>query len=732
MNNHGETKNEMEIGSIFEIDPARAKEAQEERPLRLPQVEKYGKRNCCFTASGREAIGLCLKSLAAARPDLKKRCLMPAYMCESVFFPFLQNGWKLIFYAVDRGLSSCGEEVFSLARQHDPGLIFLHPYYGADTCRELQRQLQTLRKNGILLMEDVTQSYYLETAGREADFVVGSLRKWHPIPDGGFAASDLPLLEELLESGEEYGRARLAPLTQKWEFLHGEANEAERAKRKEAFLAKNRGLEEELDRYQGLRRMSGLSRSMLAAVDDLDARKKRAENYQYLYEKTSNMHCVRPILPSQENEAPLYFAVYARDRDELQAFLRDRDIYAPVLWPVGAANREAQGGDESYIYSHMLALPIDQRYGRAEAARIAEALLSYENRPVIGIRADLNDTVATGHIMRCVTIAKQLKKRGCRVLFFTADEESDETLSQAGMEWICLHTRWNRMEEELPQLKELLAQTGVETLLVDSYQAPPAYFAALQGSVRLACIDDCFDAVYPVDLLINYNAYHVRFPYEKAYGGRAKLLLGTAYVPLREEFGAPRERDMDAPDKPFSILLASGGGDSCNALLGILQEAFAGDWFPDAAFHVVVGKGHPKWEELSAFAAAHPRVLLYRPCEDMAGLMAACDAAVSAAGTMLFELSAMQAPTVFFVAADNQRYDSEFFATNGRMLFAGDIRQDREGCIRAICESLLRLKEDDALRERMKAKLAAVTDGAGAARIAEEILGLSERKRREV
>jgi len=115
---------------------------------------------------------------------------------------------------------------------------------------------------------------------------------------------------------------------------------------------------------------------------------------------------------------------------------------------------------------------------------------------------------------------------------------------------------------------------------------------------------------------------------------------------------------------------------------------------------------------------------VYRPCHDMAGLMADCDAAVSAAGTMLFELCAMRVPTVFFQSADNQRYDREFFEAGERMIFAGDMTQDRDICIDKICEGLKRLVADAALRERMKENLGSVTDGKGAERIAGEIMRL--------
>lgn len=720
----------MEIGSIFEIDPTAVKESEDAAGLHLSQVDKYGRKNQCFTASGREAIELALISLEREKPGISKCCLMPAYMCDSVFRPFLHRGWRLVFYSVDRGLETAGEEILRLALENDPGLVFVHPYFGTDTCRAFRGQLAALKENGALVMEDVTQSYYLNEAGKEADFVVGSLRKWYAVPDGGFVVSDLPLAEDVLESGDSYARERLVPLIRKWEYLREKEKGTDSVKTEERlsvkaeYLKQNRTQEEALDCYQGIRRMSRISAAILSGTDEGAAARRRAENTRILYEKTDGMKRLWPILAREKDTAPLYLPVYAKERDSLQRFLRERGIYAPVLWPIGEENKDCLESGEPYIFAHMLALPVDQRYGAAQMEQIVGALAQYEKQPVVGIRADANGTIATGHVMRCITIAQQLKNRGCRVLFFTADEEAGETLSRAGMEQVCLHTSWNRMEEELPMLKEFLTLAGIQILLVDSYQATPAYFEGLRDTVRLACIDDCFDAVYPVDLLINYNAYHTRFPYKETYGGRTKLLLGTDYVPLREAFGVAQaangetQREKDG----FDLLLASGGGDAQNALLGILQKAFGMDVFRHVTFHVVVGAYHPQGDAIEAFARFHENVKVYRPCLDMAGLMTVCDAAVSAAGTMLFELSAMRVPTVFFQSADNQRYDSEFFAAKGRMLFAGDIRQDREVCIEAVCGGVKRLLADEALRERMKEALSEVTDGRGAERIAEEII----------
>lgn len=591
-------------------------------------------------------------------------------------------------------------------------------------------------------MEDVTQSYYLEDIGAEADYVVGSLRKWYPIPDGGFVVAEETIFQEGMTSEKEFTEKRIELLTEKWNYLYGEGSAEEKKGIKNRFLKENREMEEWLDRHEGAGEMSPEALYMLDGIDEEACKEQRKRNYRYLYGKIHGKTWLWPILPEMEGAAPLYLAVYAREREELQRFLTAHDIYAPVLWPVGKENESGLTDDERYIYDHMLALPIDQRYGMEEMERAAIVLEEYESRKssrkqVTGIRADANEEIGMGHIMRCITIAKELRKLGRKVIFFTADHYGRGLLEQAGMEYRCLETSWKDMEGETDRLREELERADCGNLLVDSYHVTKKYFDKIRDLCKIIYIDDCFEDIYPVDMVINYNAYHVRFPYEEVYKGKARLLLGTEYVPLREEFqkefrekcqGAKilewenGERECACREEGCEVLLSSGGGDVCDALWSILSGLEGEETLREIVFHVVVGRFHPNKKKLEELAATNGNIKLHDHVDNMAELMGRCDMAVSAAGTMLFELCAMRIPAIFFVSADNQQYDSEFFGQEERMLFAGDIRQDREECLKRIYQGLKTLLEDGAMRDRMKEALGRVTDGCGAARIATQLV----------
>lgn len=734
----------MEIGSIYEIDPAKVlyRTGMQEKPFSLKEIEKYGKRNAAFTMSGRSAITLALRSLVRNRPGITRKCLLPAYMCDTVFFPFQWEGWEICFYHLNKNLEAEEEELRRLIGLERPGLLFIHAYYGVDTWKPMRSLLKEWKKEGLCIMEDVTQSYYLEDIGAEADYIVGSLRKWYPIPDGGFVAAEETIFQEGMSSEKEFTEKRIELLTEKWNYLYGEGSAEEKKGIKNRFLKENREMEEWLDRHEGAGEMSPEALYMLDGIDEEACKEQRKRNYRYLYGKIHGKTRLWPILPEMEGAAPLYLAVYAREREELQRFLTAHDIYAPVLWPVGKENESGLTDDERYIYDHMLALPIDQRYGMEEMERAAIVLEEYESRKssgkqVTGIRADANEEIGMGHIMRCITIARELRKLGRKVIFFTADHYGRGLLEQKGMEYRCLETSWKDMEGETDRLREELERADCGNLLVDSYHVTKKYFDKIRDICKIIYIDDCFEDIYPVDMVINYNAYHVRFPYEEAYKGKAKLLLGTEYVPLREEFqkefrekcqGANAvewengERECSFRKEGCEVLLSSGGGDVCDALWSILSGLEGEETLREIVFHVVVGRFHPNKKKLEELAAKNGNIKLHDHVDNMAELMGRCDMAVSAAGTMLFELCAMRVPTIFFVSADNQQYDSEFFGQEERMLFAGDIRKDREKCLERIYRGLKTLLEDGVMRDRMKEALGRVTDGCGAARIATQVV----------
>lgn len=381
---------------------------------------------------------------------------------------------------------------------------------------------------------------------------------------------------------------------------------------------------------------------------------------------------------------------------------------------------------------------------------------------MVVIRADANSKIGMGHVMRCLSVADALLKRGEEVLFVTADDTPVPLLTKKGVPYRVLHTDYADMEAELPELWEVLRELpqGAESpdatlaqkntsILVDSYYVTEKYLAALKKRITTIYMDDIYAFSYPVDMLINYNIYGEEMGYEKdAAFADTKLLLGTEYVPLREEFSAgagyaqsrkelsaETENVTPAEDRLHQtaeqgrtadggILITTGGSDSFNLAGQLLMEAMKYDALKEKEYHVVSGSLNPHIGELQALAEKHENIHIHCNVTNMAELMAESEVALSAGGSTLYELCAMGVPVIAFSFAENQERLVQTFVKRGIAQYGGNYRTDGNKMIQNTIAGLETLLEDENLRTEYREKARTLVDGKGADRIAEAIQAL--------
>lgn len=379
---------------------------------------------------------------------------------------------------------------------------------------------------------------------------------------------------------------------------------------------------------------------------------------------------------------------------------------------------------------------------------------------MVVIRADANSKIGMGHVMRCLSVADALLKRGEEVLFVTADDTPVPLLTKKGVPYRVLHTDYADMEAELSELWEVLRELpqGAESpdatlaqkntsILVDSYYVTEKYLAALKKRITTIYMDDIYAFSYPVDMLINYNIYGEEMGYEKdAAFADTKLLLGTKYVPLREEFSAgagygqsrkelsaETENVTPAEDRLHQtaeqgrtadggILITTGGSDSFNLAGQLLMEAMKYDALKEKEYHVVSGSLNPHIGELQALAQKHENIHIHCNVTNMAELMAESEVALSAGGSTLYELCAVGVPVIAFSFAENQERLVQTFVKRGIAQYGGNYRTDGNKMIQNTIAGLQKLCGDEALKTEYRRKALQLVDGRGAERIAEALL----------
>ena len=342
---------------------------------------------------------------------------------------------------------------------------------------------------------------------------------------------------------------------------------------------------------------------------------------------------------------------------------------------------------------------------------------------MIAFRVDANEQIATGHLMRCMAIAKGFQKKGEKVLFFLAEEKETQRLKEQNIPYIVLHSNWNALEQELPVLKQLLEQHSIKKLIVDSYQATPYYLQDLNQSVKVIYMDDMAEHQYSVAGVIHYSNWPWDTTYEKRYeNSGTTCMVGMKYTPLREEFYPSKEQSIKK-----NILLTTGGTDQYNVAGRLLEyvkkQKEKQDTFDNVHFLVISGSLNQNKPFLQQLANENSWITLCENVNNMGELMRNSYLAVSAGGTTLYELCACKVPTVSFSFADNQEGFTEEMGQQGIMYYAGDARR-REDLIEVIYNKLWELWNNEDLCGQYREKMGQLVDGKGVERIVERIMKL--------
>jgi len=340
------------------------------------------------------------------------------------------------------------------------------------------------------------------------------------------------------------------------------------------------------------------------------------------------------------------------------------------------------------------------------------------------IRADGNAKIGAGHLMRCLTIADalaELLSSKEEIFFVCADEPSGDMVRKFGFLVKVLNTDYRDMESELPKWQEMFGQAEMQgkaesVILVDSYFVTDAYLRQLGEYGRVFFLDDLQQHAYPVDGVINYNAFAEESVYGELYKGtRTECIVGSAYVPIRQQFLKPCYQVGETVE---NVLITTGGGDVDNIAGKMLQTIYR----KGICFHLVTGRYNPHMEELKKMEQEMPGVRIHHDVSDMASLMAECDIAVTAGGTTIYELATVGVPFLCFSYAENQEALTKYIGTHGIAGFLGAYHLEKGEVLKRLKSLFEDLYKNVELRKIYSRKERELIDGKGAKRLAGKLI----------
>jgi len=334
------------------------------------------------------------------------------------------------------------------------------------------------------------------------------------------------------------------------------------------------------------------------------------------------------------------------------------------------------------------------------------------------IRADANTKIGVGHVMRCLALAEAWVERGGKVTFLLNNPTAliAKLLSEIPARVIHIRFAYPDLRDIHQTLQEIKEQPNA-WLVLDGYHFDEAYQNALyQVGRNLLALDDgmLLDRHWPVDILLNQNLGAEVLQYNGV--PTTQYLLGSSYVLLRKAFRNTTARKKQSVNVVQRILVTLGGGDPDNQTLKVLN-ALQLLKTPHLDVCVVVGATNPHFETLSTVSAQSSfNIELVSHTNDMPGLMAWADVAISAGGSTCWELAFMGVPNAIIVTADNQIQIAQALGLSG---ISENLGWFETVSSEDIAQVLLGLFENTEKRMRMFEAGQTIVDGLGAFRVVE-------------
>lgn len=275
-----------------------------------------------------------------------RKIFIPYYCCNALLEPLRALKVDYEFYPINQLF----EPIF--AKPLCPNEYFLYiNYFGV--CTAVVRRMVSRLGNKVIV--DNSQAFFALPMKSINTFY--SPRKFFGVADGGYLYTDDDTMQPL---PQDVSYQRYLYLLKR---LDTTASEAYRLfMENEAQIA-----------ALPMARMSKITRAILASIDYGSVEKRRVENFQFLHGKLKELNelSLNMNTVTGPHSYPLLSGIPG-----IREYLISKKIYVPTYWRE-VMERNDLPSNEYHLARNLIALPVDQRYGKAEMNRICDCVNRY-------------------------------------------------------------------------------------------------------------------------------------------------------------------------------------------------------------------------------------------------------------------------------------------------------------------------------------------------------------------
>ena len=345
--------------------------------------------------------------------------------------------------------------------------------------------------------------------------------------------------------------------------------------------------------------------------------------------------------------------------------------------------------------------------------------------PLLLIRADADDRIGAGHVMRTLALAQAWQALGGRATYFSAAMFPTlvERLRESNLDvW---HSTAPVGSSSDAERFVQLAKQHQAIAVVDGYQFDQSYLhqVAHLPTATLTIDDGARAGKYETDLVLDVGLEATSESYA-CRSTRTRLLLGPRYSLVRTEFIHHPRRQRERLGNVESILVSLGGADPTGSLPTIVR-GLRRLKRSDLCIRVIAGFDAKARSSLRSIVEDDSRFQLFGYRDDMAEQYAWADLAICGGGGSNHEMAVFGTPRCLVVVADNQVANVREFERIGAAVNLGPATGLESERLASIVEQLLH--DPEHIRAMATAAWRA-NDGLGAQRVVERLQEVNREK----
>jgi UDP-2,4-diacetamido-2,4,6-trideoxy-beta-L-altropyranose hydrolase len=315
------------------------------------------------------------------------------------------------------------------------------------------------------------------------------------------------------------------------------------------------------------------------------------------------------------------------------------------------------------------------------------------------IRTDASAKIGSGHLMRCLTLARGLRQNGSESIFVSREHEGhlNDLIIRDGFDLIRLpaplrkrsgsenvergeqsYADWLGVsqEEDARETISVIAQRKPNWLIVDHYGLDEIWEKLLRPYVEhIMVIDDLANRSHDCQVLLDQNWFENQ---DRRYDGLTPVtcekLLGPTYALLRPEFHEARKELEPHKSKIERVFIFFGASDPSN-LTGLTLDVLSEPEFVHLEVDVVIGQNNQHRAQIGRKIRSRSAARLYVQIADIAKIMAKADFALGAGGATTWERFCLGLPSVVVTTAENQVNVNTGLSRGGFIYLLGNNRE---------------------------------------------------------